>query len=153
MNRKCIHPLWRLPARLLLTAALIAAVGAAVAEDGSRFVALAHGVVADRQTGLEWIAGPDEDTSYDQAARWVRTLTVAGGGWRMPTASEINTLCRTPGDLSGITPLLNTRATHIWPHQDDEDLSLYLFRYMDPYGTRGFAVRSSRRTRTAVMAQ
>ena len=40
-----------------------------------------------------------------------------------------------------IMPLLKNAGIHIWPYQLNEDLSLYLFRYMDPYGTRGFAVR------------
>ena len=107
------------------------------------FVAYSNKVVADTRTGLEWVAGPDVDTSYHRAVEWVRGLTVAGGRWRMPTAKELRTLYRTPGKLSSITPLLKTRGIHVWPHQDNEDLSLYLFRYMDPYGTRGFAVRSA----------
>jgi hypothetical protein len=109
----------------------------------ANFVAYANGVVADTQTGLEWVAGPDKDTSYHQAAAWVRSLTIAGGGWRMPTERELRTLCRVPGNLSTITPLLPTTGIHIWPYQEDEDLALYGFRYMDPYGTRGFAVRSA----------
>jgi len=135
--------------RFLLVAGILLAAGAALADssevigcDGD-FVAYANGVVADTRTGLEWLAGPDVDTSYHRAVEWVRGLTVAGGGWRMPTAKDLRTLYRTPGVLSSITPLLRTRGIHVWPHQDDEDLSLYLFGYMDPYGTRGFAVRSA----------
>lgn len=135
--------------RFLLSAVILLAGDAALADklevigrDGD-FVAYANGVVADTRTGLEWIAGPDVDTSYYRAVEWVHGLTVAGGGWRMPTARELRTLYRTPGNLSSITPLLKTRGIHVWPYQDNEDLSLYLFRYMDPYGTRGFAVRSA----------
>lgn len=115
----------------------------AIGRDGN-FVAYANGVVADTRTGLEWIAGPDVDTSYYRAVEWVRGLTAAGGGWRMPTTGELATLYRKPGNLNeSITPLLKTSGVHAWPCQADEDLSLYLFRYMDPYGTRGFAVRSA----------
>jgi len=109
------------------------------------FLAYANGVVIDEKNGLAWFAGPDVDTSYYQAVEWVRGLTVAGGGWRMPTAKELNTLYRVPGKPSTITPLLNTTGIHIWPYQENQDMSLYLFRYMDPYGTRGFAVRSARK--------
>ena len=112
-------------------------------EHPGRFVVNANGVIADLHNGLEWFAGPDVDTSYYQAAEWVRGLTVGGGGWRMPTSKELNTLYRVAGKLSTITPLLKTSGTHIWPHQENEDLSLYLFRYMDPYGTRALAVRSA----------
>lgn len=133
----------------LLVAGILLAAGAAragkaevIGRDGV-FVAYANGVVTDTRTGLDWIAGPDADTSYYRAVEWVRGLTVAGGGWRMPGASELRTLYRTPGVLSSITPLLKTRGIHVWPQQDNQELSLYLFRYMDPYGTRGFAVRSA----------
>lgn len=133
---------------ILVTGALMefgvaSAEGPAVIGRDGVFVACANGVVVDTRTGFEWIAGPDVDTSYFQAVEWVRGLTVAGGGWRMPTAAELCTLYRSPGNLSSITPLLKTRGIHVWPHQNNEDLSLYLFRYMDPYGTRGFAVRSN----------
>ena len=63
----------------------------AIGRDGV-FVAYANGVVADTRTGLEWLAGPDVDTSYHRAVEWVRGLTVAGGGWRMPTAKDLRTL-------------------------------------------------------------
>ena len=113
-----------------------------------RFVVNANGIITDLVNGLEWFAGPDVDTSYYQAAEWVRGLTVGGGGWRMPTAKELNTLYREPGKMSTITPLLKTGGIHIWPYQDNEDLSLYLFRYMDPFGTRAFAVRPANGNRS-----
>ena len=117
----------------------------AVDRDG-HFVAYSSGVVMDLRTGLEWFAGPDVDTSYYQAVAWVRGLSVDGGGWRMPTTGELTTLYRKPGNLNeNVTPLLKTTGVHAWPYQANEDLSLYLFRYMDPYGTRGFAVREARR--------
>ena len=110
--------------------------------DGS-LVAYENGIVADTRTGLEWFVGPDKDTSYYQAAKWVQNLTVAGGGWRMPTAKELRTIYSKPGTPSSITPLLKNTGSHMWSCQTDENLSLYLFRYMDPFGTRGFAVRSA----------
>lgn len=128
-----------LPARAIVSAQIVKVIGRE-----SNFVAYSNGIVKDTKTGLEWVVGPDVDTSYYQAAEWTRNLTIAGGGWRMPNAQELNTLYRKPGVLSSITPLLKTTGIHVWPRQDNEDLSLYLFRYMDPYGTRGFAVRHSK---------
>ena len=123
--------------------AIVSAERVQVVGQDSNFIAYSNGIVKDTKTGLEWVAGPDVDTSYYQAAEWVRNLDIAGGGWRMPVGQELNTLYTKPGVLSSITPLLKTTGTHVWPKQENEDLSLYLFRYMDPYGTRGFAVRSS----------
>ena len=84
--------------RFLMLVSILLAGDAALADrsdvigrDGD-FVAYANGVVADTKTGLEWLAGPDVDTSYHRAVEWVRGLTVAGGGWRMPTAKDLRTL-------------------------------------------------------------
>ncbi len=141
MNRYAIVQRFLMLVSILLAGdATLADRSDVVGRDGD-FVAYANGVVMDTRTGLEWVAGPDMDTSYYRAVEWVRNLTIAGGRWRMPTSEELRTLYRTTGKLSSITPLLITRGVHVWPHQDNEDLSLYLFRYMDPYGTRGFAVR------------
>ena len=132
---------------LLIVSGIFLAAGVALAGEvgevgrDTPFVAYANGIVEDTRTKLEWIAGPDVDTSYYQAVEWVRGLKVAGGRWRMPTTKELNTLYKKPGVPSSITPLLKTTGIHVWTYQGDEDLSLYLFRYMDPFGTRGFAVR------------
>ena len=128
---------------ILSARAIVSAEMAEVVGRDSNFIAYSNGIVKDTKTGLEWVAGPDVDTSYYKAAEWVRNLDIAGGGWRMPKAQELKTLYRKPGNLSSVTPLLKTTGIHVWPQQDNEDLSLYLFRYMDPYGTRGFAVRHS----------
>ena len=50
------------------------------------------GVVYDRDSALEWYAGPDKSMRWADARRWVAELGVDGGGWRMPTRSELKTL-------------------------------------------------------------
>ncbi len=63
------------------------------AEDaGVPYLKTSTGVIADLETGFEWYIGPDEDTTWDEANAWVESLTVDGGGWRMPTVSELVTL-------------------------------------------------------------
>ena len=59
--------------RFLLVAGILLAAGAALADrsevigrDGD-FVAYANGVVADAKTGLEWLAGPDVDTTQSDS--------------------------------------------------------------------------------------
>ncbi|OQW97511.1 MAG: hypothetical protein BWK74_06220, partial [Desulfobacteraceae bacterium A6] len=53
-----------------------------VAPDG-RFEKFASGVVRDTQSGLDWYAGPDKNTSQADAKHWIAGLRVDGGGWRM----------------------------------------------------------------------
>jgi len=60
-----------------------------ITSDDGRYRAYADGVIEDPKTGLEWYCGPDEDTTWDMAHAWVCGLTVAGGGWRMPTIKEL----------------------------------------------------------------
>ena len=56
------------------------------------FAVSGEGVITDFITGMEWMAGPDEDTNWDAAQAWCSNLSVAGGGWRMPTRAELKTL-------------------------------------------------------------
>lgn len=55
--------------------------------------------VKDTKTSLEWIAGPDRDTTWSEARFWVQNLSVDGGGWRMPTMNELKTLYQ-KGDIT-----------------------------------------------------
>jgi len=69
-----------------------------VSDDG-RYVAYANGIVKDTNTGLEWKAGPDKDTNWNQARSWVQSLNLDGGGWRMPTMDEVEGLYKKVWDL------------------------------------------------------
>ena len=42
-----------------------------VGRDGV-YVTYANGIVRDTKTGLEWKAGPDKNTNWDQARSWCR---------------------------------------------------------------------------------
>ncbi|OGR71880.1 MAG: hypothetical protein A2089_11830 [Elusimicrobia bacterium GWD2_63_28] len=52
----------------------------------ARFVRDADGVIKDNETGLEWLEGPDEPSSWEMAQEWISGL---GGGWRTPTLAEL----------------------------------------------------------------
>lgn len=71
-----------------------------IIERDGNFVKYDSGIVFDQNTGLEWYIGPDERTTWEDAKKWVKNLSVAGGGWRIPTREELKTLCKkfdTPG--------------------------------------------------------
>ena len=96
-----------------------------------RFTKNSQGVIRDRQTGLEWYEGPDEDTDWYDARCWVDDLTVDGGGWRMPSRSELKGLYEEDagGGLDGMDPCFeNMGGWYIWsgeadlsPWDDDPD--------------------------------
>ena len=82
--------------------------------------------VTNPKPSLEWIPGPDRDTTWDQARSWVQNLSVDGGDWRMPTIEELKTLHQ-KGDtflLSNTTGRwvwsISTKGSYVW---------LFSFRY------------------------
>ena len=117
-----------------------------IGRDGN-FIAYACGVVWDTKTGLEWFAGPDKDTDWDEAKRWVDNLTVAGGGWRMPKIDELKTLYEKGRGTCNMTPLLGiasleTTSFIVWSGEKDSlevYMSAWYFGYY--YGSRYWLTR------------
>jgi len=111
-------------------------------------------VVKDTKTSLEWIAGPDRNTTWEEARTWVQELTVDGGGWRMPTREELKTLYQKGAGTSNLTPLFKTTGYKVWSLKTkDSSLAWAVDFFMNdenwvvrdsPYSTRGFAVRPSK---------
>jgi hypothetical protein len=128
-------------------------VGKITGHDGN-LVAYATGMVYDKNTGLAWVAGPDRNTTWDEARSWVENLTVAGGGWRMPTMKELKTLYQKGAGTRNMTPLLKTTGWWVWSGETKGSSSAWHFpfysgsEYWAPcsYASprRGFAVRSRR---------
>jgi hypothetical protein len=127
--------------------------GNVIARDGT-LVAYATGVVYDKNTSLEWFVGPDRDTTWDEAKSWVANLTVGGGGWRMPTRKELETLYQEGAGTRNMTPLLETTGWWVWSGETKGSSSAWYFYFYDgnedwtyrsgSNGSRGFAVRSRR---------
>jgi serine/threonine-protein kinase len=57
-----------------------------------RFSVAQCGSIKDKRTNLEWMVGPDRNTTWPEARQWVTQLGACGGGWRMPTIEEIRSL-------------------------------------------------------------
>ncbi len=121
--------------------------------DGT-LIAYATGVVYDKKTDLEWIAGPDRDTTWYEAESWVENLNVAGGGWRMPTTAELKSLYKKGAGSRNMTPLLKTTGWWVWSGETKGLSSAWTFKFINGYEgpndrdnsyyRRGFAVRSRR---------
>ncbi|MDH4205471.1 MAG: caspase family protein [Desulfobacteraceae bacterium] len=124
-----------------------------VAHDGN-FIAYSNGVVYDKITGLEWYAGPDKSTNWNEAKRWVESLNVAVGGWRMPTTKELRTLYKRGKRGGNMTHLLRSSGLWVWSGEIKDTSSAWGFGFSVGYeywenrnassGARGFAVRSRR---------
>lgn len=81
--------------------------------------AQADRVVTDAVTGLEWVVGSDQDTDYAQAEQWVTTNGIAGGGWRMPTKSELKTLYHPGMGMRNMDPAFMTTGWFVWAEPQD----------------------------------
>jgi hypothetical protein len=64
--------------------------------------------------GLQWYIGPDQDTTWDQANSWVKSLTVGGGGWRMPTRAELEALYHNGMESRNMPPEFKTTGWLVW---------------------------------------
>jgi len=115
------------------------------------FVAGASGVVRDTLTGLEWMAGPDRDMTWDEARFWVESLNTHSSGWRMPTIRELRGLYHEYTGTRNMTPLLRTTGWSVWSGESRDAATrwAFLFNFGKPiwygrnyaYEGRAFAVR------------
>ena len=119
------------------------------------YVAYANGIVKDTKSGLEWKAGPNRDTNWNEARSWVRSLNLDGGGWRMPTTDELEGLYKKGMGSHNLTSLLKaTSKKYLWVWSGETKGSSdawnfgFASGYRDWYGRgysshrRAFAVRS-----------
>jgi len=111
-----------------------------IGSDG-HYIAYANGIVRDTKTGLDWIAGPDKETDWFEAKQWVENLTVAGGGWRMPTLNELKTLYQKGLGTRNMTPLLKTIGWWVWSGETKGSSSARLFPFSS--GGRSLGNRDS----------
>ncbi len=134
-------------------------------KEATRLKALESEVFYDNNTGLEWLAGPDKATNWYDAKKWVDSLTaVAGGGWRMPTRKELETIYQ-KGEKYSIQPFFKTTGWWVWSGETRDSSSAWGYDYSydpsapftsargkelwfkrdySPDYVRGFAVRSRR---------
>ena len=125
---------------------------AAVKTGDKGFIAFATGVVYDQNTGLEWYAGPDKKTNWNNAKAWVENLNVSGGNWRMPTKDELKTLYRKGSGKRNIKAPLITTGWRVWSVPRDSSTAwgfnfnngkeFWKGRYGAYAIDRGFAVRT-----------
>ncbi|MBW2248245.1 MAG: PEGA domain-containing protein [Deltaproteobacteria bacterium] len=116
-----------------------------------QFIAHANGVIYDKNTNLEWIVGPDRDTDWYDAKKWVGNLRVAGGGWKMPSRKELRTLYKPGAGAYNMTHLLKTTGLWVWSGETRDSSSAWGFGFSVGYeywekreasiGARAFAFR------------
>jgi hypothetical protein len=90
-----------------------------------RFTKAHNGVITDHVTGLEWYVGPNHDNNWHEAKAWTEHLTVAGGGWRMPTVPELKALYQKGASPYNMDPLFQTTGVWVWSGQLNDAISAW----------------------------
>ena len=121
-------------------------------ERHGQYVLYSKGVIKDTNTGLEWKAGPDENTNWNEARSWVQSLNLDGGGWRMPTIDELSGLYKKGTGDRNMTSLLKTTGWWVWSGEAEGSSKARIFGFsvgrrssgiLDySFSSRAFAVRS-----------
>lgn len=77
-----------------------------------RFI-LEDGVIYDSKLGLEWAPSNGQVLNHYQAEGYARDLSLAGGGWRLPTRAELKSLYdkSKPGNVD---PVFNVGEKWVW---------------------------------------
>ena len=113
-----------------------------IVDRDDQYLKSTSGVVYDSKTGLEWIAGPGRNMSWDEAREWAEGLEIDGSGWRLPTRKELKALYQEGKGKRNMTRLLETAAWWVWSAEHDDSLSSSLFDFSR--GTRDWHSRTPR---------
>jgi hypothetical protein len=121
---------------LFLAAFAVYGFSAEIVATDRHFVQYNSGVVYDTESGLEWFAGPDRSTNWEEANRWVVGLDKFGGSWRMPIRSELDSLYHVGDGVNNITYLLTNSGYWIWAGKTLNSSSRWIFSFS--YGGEGW---------------
>ena len=128
-----------------------------VKERDGYYALYANGIVLNKRTSLEWLAGPDENTTWDQADTWIENVKngsvgLGGKGWRFPTIKELQSLYKKGVGSRNMTPLLKTTGWRVWSGETKGSSEARYFAFNNGYSfwdgrsyssnDRAFAVRS-----------
>jgi hypothetical protein len=97
-------------------------------------------VFFDAKTGLEWMVGPDRDTAFEEAGRWIEGLNAADSGWRMPSATELAGLYGKGLGPRNLPPDFKTNGWYVWGNEVKGSTSASAFDYMT--GKKSWRTRS-----------
>jgi hypothetical protein len=90
-----------------------------------RFTQAGNGVITDHLTGLDWYVNPNPDQKFREAKAWVESLTVAGGGWRLPTMAELKAIYQKDASAYHMDPLFQVKGAWVWSSELRNDWSVW----------------------------
>ena len=115
--------------------------GAVERSSDGRYTKDRDGVITDNRTGLQWYMGPDRETNWYDAKKWMEGLNVAGGGWRMPSRSELRGLYQKDKGSRNVDPIFQTSGWWVWLREANGASDAWDFHFAD--GGEGWGTRPS----------
>jgi len=116
---------------------------------------LEDGVIYDSQLGLEWAPSNGQVLNHYQAEGYARGLSLAGGGWRLPTREELKSLYdkSKPGNVD---PVFGVGDMWVWTSELWNETTLpcavgfYFYDGQEKAGDRDNSKRQNNRRALAV---
>jgi len=93
-----------------------------------RFTLSNDGVIMDSQLGLQWAPAPAQLMNWLQAQSYAQNLSLSGGGWRLPTESEIESIFNKSME-GGVDPAFHINNNRVWTSEIIDDSAVY-FRFV-----------------------
>ncbi len=102
----------------------------------SRFTDNGDGTVTDKETNLTWVKQDDgKRRTWSEAKEYCEKLTLAGGGWRLPTVKELISIIDYDKHGPAIDPVFTgTQSSYYWSSTPDADDSSYAWSVYFSYG-------------------
>lgn len=101
-----------------------------IVERDGRYVAYSNGMICDCYTKLEWLVGPDRDTSWDEAHAWVGSLNSGSAMWTLPSLELLRDLYQKNLRKNKLSPLFQIEPTDVWSCEVKDDASAWAFNFI-----------------------
>jgi len=87
-----------------------------------RFTLSSDGIIMDSQLGLQWAPAQDQPIDWFQAQNYAQNLSLGGGGWRLPTRSELRSIYN-KAMQGGADPAFHINGRLVWTSETQGNLA------------------------------
>jgi hypothetical protein len=97
-----------------------------------RFTSSDNGIITDSGSGLQWAVCPGPSMTWVDAVRYAETLSLEGGGWRLPTRAELKSIYNE--SQGGHTdPLFRINRNWVWTSEAKDARDAWFFNFENSY--------------------
>ena len=116
---------------------------------GERF-SLEGRVIEDLRLDLQWAPANGQSMNHYDAEKYAQNLSLAGGGWRLPTKAELKSLYDTskPGNAD---PVFNINRNWVWTSELKDSSLAWFFDFNNGHEGTGYRDYSGNKGRVLVV--